>query len=51
VLVINRGLYALFLARRGPLFALAGIALHLLYFAYSGFAYAWVRLTHRRKHP
>ena len=49
VLAINRALYALFLARRGPLFAVAGFLLHQLYFLYGGLAYAWVRLTHRRK--
>ena len=49
VLVINRALYALFLARRGPLFAVAGFLLHQLYFFYGGLAYAWVQLTHRRR--
>jgi len=49
VLAINRSLYALFLERRGLLFALAGFWLHQLYFFYGGLAYAWVRVTHRRR--
>ena len=48
VLAINQGLYLLFLRRKGPLFALVGVCLHLLYFFYGGLAYAWVRATHRR---
>lgn len=47
VVVINRDLYALFLRKRGPLFALAGLLLHLLYFLYGGLAFAWVKLTYR----
>lgn len=47
VLAINNGLYRLFLRKRGPLFALVGVALHLFYFVYGGFAYGWVRVTHR----
>ena len=47
VLWINRALYGLFLRHKGPLFALAGIFLHLLYFVYSGLAYLYAHLTHR----
>ena len=47
ILAINRDLYALFLRKRGPLFALAAFALHLLYFLYGGLAFAWVKLTFR----
>jgi glycosyltransferase involved in cell wall biosynthesis len=49
VISINRGLYALFLRRKGLLFALQGVLLHLLYFVYSGLAYLWVKVTHRAK--
>lgn len=44
---INRALYGLFLRRRGALFALGAVPLHLLYFFYGGVAYAWTRATHR----
>jgi glycosyltransferase involved in cell wall biosynthesis len=47
VLLVNNGLYRLFLRRRGAWFALQGVALHALYFFYGGLAYAWVKLTHR----
>jgi hypothetical protein len=47
VVMVNQELYRLFLRRRGPLFALAGFALHLLYFFYGGLAFAWVKLTYR----
>lgn len=47
VVVINRGLYALFWRRKGPLFTLAAFGLHLLYFLYSGLAFAWAQLLHR----
>jgi len=51
VIWINRGLYALFLRRKGCLFAIQGICLHWLYFVYSGLAYLWVKVTHRAKPP
>jgi len=49
VLALNRSFYALCLERRGLPFALAAFWLHQLYFFYGGLAYAWVRLTHRRR--
>jgi len=55
VLWINRGLYALFLRHRGPLFAAAGVGLHLFYFLYSGLAFVYAHATHgsyrRRSQP
>jgi GT2 family glycosyltransferase len=48
VLWINRRLYGLFLRHRGPLFALAGIGLHFLYYLYSGLAYLYAHVTHAR---
>lgn len=47
VIWINRGLYGLFLKKRGVLFALSGILLHLLYFVYGGLAYLYAHATHR----
>jgi GT2 family glycosyltransferase len=47
VLWINRGLYALFARRYGGLFAVAGVALHLLYYGYGGIGFLYARLTHR----
>jgi glycosyltransferase involved in cell wall biosynthesis len=47
VVWINRGLYRLFLRKRGFSFALAGFALHLLYYVYGGVAYAYAHATHR----
>ena len=47
VFVINSGLYRLFLRRKGVVFGVIGVLLHLLYFVYGGLAYAWVRATHR----
>jgi hypothetical protein len=46
VLWINRSLYALFLRHRGPLFAVAGVGLHLLYYLYSGVAFLYAHFTH-----
>jgi GT2 family glycosyltransferase len=40
LLALNAPLYRFFLARRGPLFALAAIPWHWLYFLYSGVAFA-----------
>ena len=51
VLAINRGLYAVFWRHGGPLFFVAGIALHLFYFLYAGLAFLWVHATHRRAEP
>jgi glycosyltransferase involved in cell wall biosynthesis len=51
VIWINRGLYSLFLERKGLLFAIQGFFLHLLYFVYSGLAYLWVKVTHRARSP
>ncbi len=51
VLWMNRGLYGLFLRRKGPLFALAGVGLHLLYFLYGGLGFLWAHATHRGKRP
>jgi cellulose synthase/poly-beta-1,6-N-acetylglucosamine synthase-like glycosyltransferase len=48
VLWINRGLYALFFRHKGAAFGLASILLHLFYYVYSGFAFLWTHLTHRR---
>jgi glycosyltransferase involved in cell wall biosynthesis len=55
VLLLNRDLYAFFFRQRGPLFSLACISLHLLYYLYSGMSYLFVwsgfhlrgRTTHR----
>ena len=49
IILLNRGLYALFLRHGGPLFAAAGVLLHLVYFAYSGFSYlyAWAEFRLR----
>jgi len=44
IMVLNFGLYWFFLKQQGIKFALIGIALHLLYFLYSGlgFLYVWI---------
>ncbi len=42
VLILNRALYAFFLRKRGILFALACIPLHLLYYLYSMLSYLYV---------
>jgi len=43
LLLINRKLYIFFLRRKGLLFAVSSVALHTLYYLYSGFSYvvAW----------
>lgn len=51
VLWINRGLYGLFARRKGALFMLAAVPLHLLYFVYGGLAFAWTRALHRPQRP
>jgi GT2 family glycosyltransferase len=45
VLLLNYRLYCFFAAKRGVVFLVAAVPLHLLYCAYSGFAYALGRLT------
>lgn len=42
VVVLNRGLYAMFFRKRGLLFALACIPLHLLYYLCCGIGYLYV---------
>jgi glycosyltransferase involved in cell wall biosynthesis len=42
--LVNLDLARLFLARRGPLFALRGMLFHQIYYLYSGAAFAWVAL-------
>jgi len=44
VVFLNRDLYAFFFRKRGLLFALACIPLHLLYYLYSVLSYAYVQL-------
>jgi glycosyltransferase involved in cell wall biosynthesis len=52
VVALNRSLYAFFFRRRGVLFAAGCVALHLLYFLYSGFSYLYVRAEDQlRKTP
>jgi len=43
VLVLNRRVYLFFFRQRGLSFALGCIALHILYYLYSGFSYLYVR--------
>jgi hypothetical protein len=50
ILWINRGFYALCLRHRGPLFALASVLLHLLYYLYSGVAFITAHIAHRLGH-
>lgn len=50
-LALNAPLYGLFLRRRGALFALAGIALHMLYLLYSSLIFVVVGLASRRSGP
>ncbi|MCC6407011.1 MAG: glycosyltransferase [Planctomycetes bacterium] len=47
VIWINRGLYALFLRHKGPLFALGAVPLHFLYYLYSVAAFAYTQLRFR----
>lgn len=42
VMILNRDLYAFFFRQGGILFATASIALHFLYYLYSGLTYSWV---------
>jgi hypothetical protein len=41
VAVANRRLFDVFRRARGPLFAVAGVAFHQLYYLYSSAVYAW----------
>jgi glycosyltransferase involved in cell wall biosynthesis len=43
VVALNRNLYTFFFRRRGVLFAAGCVALHLLYYLYSGLSYFYVR--------
>ena len=47
VIALNRGLFALFARRFGIAFAAACVPLHMLYYLYSGLAYALVRMERR----
>lgn len=49
VIILNRELFAFFLRQRGLLFATACIALHLLYYLYSGLSYLYVWIESRLK--
>lgn len=44
---VNRGLFQVFLRRRGPIFAVGALAFHQLYYLYSGSAFVWCWLEHR----
>jgi hypothetical protein len=44
VVALNRNLYTFFFRRRGILFAVGCVALHLLYYLYSGLSYFYVRV-------
>lgn len=46
VIILNRRLYLFFWRRRGPLFLLGAVPLHLLYYCYSSAAFAWCWLAH-----
>ncbi len=45
ILVINRHWYRFAWQQRGAVFCGGAVVMHLLYFVYSGLAYAWVWLT------
>ncbi|MGH7803386.1 MAG: glycosyltransferase family 2 protein [Candidatus Binatia bacterium] len=47
MVLLNRGLFTLFARRYGLAFAAACIPLHMLYYLYSGLAYALVRIERR----
>jgi GT2 family glycosyltransferase len=47
VVVLNRRLYLFFFERGGLLFTIACVALHFLYYMYSGLSYIFVWLEHR----
>jgi glycosyltransferase involved in cell wall biosynthesis len=51
VIAINRKLYRFFYRRNGVCFAAACVALHVLYYCYSGlsYLYAWIEFHLRRK--
>jgi GT2 family glycosyltransferase len=49
IVTLNRDLYRFFARERGPLFVLAAIPLHLLYFTYGGLTFFCVWLDHRLK--
>ncbi len=49
ILWLNRGLYGLFLRRKGPLFTLGAVGLHLLYFLYGGLGFLWAHATHKAR--
>jgi len=49
IMVLNFGLYWFFLKQQGIKFALIGMALHLLYFFYSGFSFLYVWICCRLK--
>ncbi len=45
--LVNRGLFLLILRRKGPLYMLAGVLLHQVYYAYGVLAYAYCVLESR----
>jgi glycosyltransferase involved in cell wall biosynthesis len=47
ILWINRGFYLLCWRHKGPVFALASVFLHLLYYLYGGAAFLYVHVAHR----
>jgi hypothetical protein len=47
VLILNRKLYSFFFQRGGLPFTVACIALHLLYYVYSGLSYLFAWLEYR----
>jgi glycosyltransferase involved in cell wall biosynthesis len=49
VTVLNRSLYAFFWRHGGNRFAVLSIALHFLYYLYSGLTYLYARLEHRTR--
>ena len=51
VILLNRKLFSFFLRQRGPLFTLACIPLHLLYYLYSGLSYLFVRIVWQFRGP
>jgi glycosyltransferase involved in cell wall biosynthesis len=44
VILVNRGLFSLFYQRKGPLFAVMGLAFHQLYYLYSSAAFVYCLL-------
>lgn len=51
IITINGGLYWFFFKQQGIIFALIGMALHLLYFFYSGLSFSYVWICYRLKLP